>query len=180
MLQWDAFIDGLYMLFNWRIYLFILLGIVYGTIMGAIPGISATLAIGLMLAPSMFMNPIEAVVFLSSVYTSAIYGGGLTATVFNIPGAPGAVATTFDGYALTKQGKSNYALGIGLFSSFIGVIISYLVILFFMQPLGQFVIRFGPPELLLIVLIALSIIGVVDGNFLKSMLEALSMNLSTS
>ncbi|SFB37754.1 putative tricarboxylic transport membrane protein [Lentibacillus halodurans] len=170
MIQAEAFIDGVAMLMDWRIFLFIFLGIAYGIIMGSIPGISATLAIGLMLAPSMFMSPIEAIVFLSSVYTSAVYAGGITAATFNIPGAPGAVATTFDGYPLTKEGKGNYVLGISLISSLLGVLISYLVILFFMEPLGRFVLQFGPPELLMIVLIALSIIGLVEGTFLKSLL----------
>ena len=170
MIQIDSFLDGMNLLFSWRIMLFILIGVVYGLVMGAIPGISATLAIGLMLAPSAFMSPVEAIIFLSSVFTSAVYGGGVTATIFNIPGAPGAVATTFDGYPLTKQGKSNYVLGIGLISSFLGVLISYIVILLFMEPLGLFVLKFGPPEMLMVVLIALSIIGLVDGKFIKSML----------
>ncbi|MFA1820064.1 tripartite tricarboxylate transporter permease [Virgibacillus oceani] len=173
MLQWEAFVDGMEMLLHWRVFLFIIIGIIYGLVMGAIPGISATLAIGLMLAPSMFMSPVEAIVFLSAVYSSAVYGGGVTATIFNIPGAPGAVATTFDGYPLTKQGKGTYVLGIGLVSSFIGILISYAVILFFMEPLGRFVLRFGPPEMLMIVLIALSIIGLVGGGFLKSLLAGM-------
>ncbi|MGG0719246.1 tripartite tricarboxylate transporter permease [Robertmurraya massiliosenegalensis] len=169
MLNIEALTDALFLLSDWKVYLFIIVGIVYGLIMGAIPGISATLAIGLMLVPSMYMTPIQAIVFLSSVYTSAVYGGGVTATVFNMPGAPGAVATTFDGYQLTKKGRQNFALGLGLISSFIGVFISYGLLFFFMQPLGAFVLKFGPPEMLMIVLLALTIIGLVQGSFVKSL-----------
>ncbi len=169
MLNTEALLDGVLLLLNWKIYVFILLGVIYGIVMGSIPGISALLSIGLILPFTMYMEPIEAIVLLSAIYTSAVYGGGITAVLFNMPGAPGAVASTLDGYPLTRDGRANYALGIGLASSFVGLMVSYIAIFFFMRPIGVFVLKLGPPEMLMIVVIALTIIGLVGGNFLKSL-----------
>lgn len=145
-------------------------GIFMGVVLGALPGVSVTLAVALMLIPSMYFDPLIAVVFLSSVYTGAIYGGGISAVLLNIPGTPAAVATSFDGYPLTKAGRYNEALGYGLGSSLIGCLVAYLGMMFLIFPMGKFVLQFGPSELLMIVIFAISIIGIVRGGLIKSLI----------
>ena len=163
-------LQGALQLFDAGLFMYIALGIILGMIFGALPGMSTPLALALMLLPSFYMGPVAALVFLSSVYTGSVYGGGITAVLFNIPGTPGALATTFDGYPMTKQGRQSEALGIGLASSVFGMLLSYSVILLFMMPIAGLVLRFGPPEMLMLVLFSLAVIGFVGGNLLKSLI----------
>ena len=148
-------------------------GIFMGVVLGALPGVSVTLAVALMLIPSIYFEPLIAVIFLSSVYTGAIYGGGISAVLLNIPGTPAAVATTFDGYAMTKEGRYNEALGLGLGSSLIGCLVAYVGMMFLIFPMSRFVLKFGPAELLMIVIFAVSIIGVVKGGLIKSLIAGI-------
>lgn len=123
-----------------------------------------------MLPLTYYMDPITAIMFLSAIFTGGVYGGGVTAIMLNVPGAPGAVATTLDGYPMTRQGKHNQALGIGLASSVIGCLIGYLLVFIFLQPLGIFVLKFQAPEMMILTLFALSIISTIQGEISKTLI----------
>jgi len=164
------FTSAINMLLDWNVFLYLLLGLIAGIWIGAIPGVSGMLAISIMLIPSYYLSPIEAIIFLESIYTGAIYGGGITAVLLNVPGAPGAVATGFDGYEMTKSGHHNEALGIGLMASVVGCFFGYLLIIFLFIPLANLVVRFGPSEMLMVVLFALTVIGLVRGGIIKTLL----------
>ncbi|GAK14686.1 tripartite tricarboxylate transporter permease [Geomicrobium sp. JCM 19039] len=116
------------------------------------------------------MQPLDAIMFLSGMFTGSVYAGGITAVMLNIPGSPGAVATTLDGYPMTKQGRQNEALGAGLMSSVIGCLASYLVVFFIIQSMGNFVLLFQAPEMLMLAVFALSIISMIKGNLSKSLI----------
>lgn len=170
MIDIASFLKAVAILSHFKMIFLIVIGMAYGMIMGAMPGITATLAIGIILGPTFFMEPIEAIVLLSAIYTGGIYAGGVTAIILNIPGTPASIATTFDGYQMARQGRQNQALGLGLGASAVGDLLSYLILLFFMVPLAKFVIKFGPPEMLMIVVCAFSIIGIVGGDLIKALL----------
>lgn len=162
-----ALLDGINLLTSWTVLLYIILGLFVGIILGALPGVSGVLGIAIMLPLTYHMEPVVAIMFLTGIFTGSVYSSGVTAILLNIPGGPAAVATTFDGYAMTKQGRQNEALGIGLASSVIGGFLGYFIILFFIQPLGKFVLSFGAPEMLMLTIFALAVIGTVRGNMIK-------------
>jgi len=169
----EALILSLGMLLSWDIPLFCIAGLILGIILGVIPGISGIIGLAIMIAPSYFFEPIQAILFLSGIFTGSCYGGGLTAILLNIPGQPSSLVTSQDGYPLTKQGRQNEALGVGLISSAIGCFSGYFVILFILAPLGRFVLKFGPAEMLALFCFALTIVGAVGGNIRKALLVGL-------
>ncbi len=158
------------LLFSWGTVLWTVLGLIIGIVLGALPGVSGVLAISLLLGPSYYMHPFHAVIFFTAIYTGSIYGGGISAILLNIPGTPAAIATGFDGYELTKLGRHNQALGLGIISSVIGVFFSYLIILLFFFPLGRIVLKFGPAEMVMVVIFAMTSIGAVRGEIVATLL----------
>lgn len=158
------------MLLSWDIPLWILAGLCIGITLGALPGVSGVLAITLLLGPSYYMPPLQAIVFLTTIYTGSVYGGGISAILLNIPGTPAAIATGFDGYVMTKLGKHNQALGLSIISSAVGCFLSYLIVLFLFLPLGKVVLKFGPPEMLMVVVFAMTSIGAVQGETMLTLL----------
>ena len=103
--------SGLAAVFNPGMFFMVCLAIVLGTIFGALPGVSATMAVALGLTFTYTMEPIPAIVFLTAIYCSSITGGSITAILFKIPGVPSSAPTTFDGYPMAKEGKAGKALG---------------------------------------------------------------------
>lgn len=126
--------------------LVILGGVVLGIVFGAIPGLSATTGIALMLPVSFTMSPVTGILFLGSIYVGGISGGLIAAILIGVPGTPASVATVFDGYPMAKQGRSTRALGIGITSSFIGTVSSVLVAMLFCPALARFAVKMGPWE----------------------------------
>ena len=169
----ESLILSLGMLMRWDIPLFCVIGLVFGIILGVIPGISGIVGLSVMIAPSYYLDPIQAILFLSGIFTGACYGGGITAILLNIPGQPSSLITSQDGYPLTQQGRQNEALGVGLMSSGIGCFAGYFVVLFILAPLGRFVLKFGPAEMLALFGFALTIVGAVGGNIRKALLVGL-------
>ena len=96
-------------------------GVVAGTLIGSIPGLTATMAVAVLVPISFSMAPETALILLGAIYTGAIYGGAYAAILLNTPGTPSAIATTFDGYPLAKRGKGDLAVAIACFSSVFGV-----------------------------------------------------------
>lgn len=152
------------------VFLVIIGGLIIGAFLGAMPGITATVAVALMFPPSIYMPSLLGIIFLSSIYTGGVYGGGVMSIALNIPGSGAAVATTFDGYPMTQKGLYFQAVGYGLMSSVIGCLAAYIAIFFLLVPIGLFALKFGPPEIMMIAIFAFSIIGFVTGNMLKSLI----------
>ncbi len=134
-------------------------GLLIGLLLGALPGISITMAMALCLPLSLYMEFFPAMVFLTSVYSGAGFGGSIPAVLINVPGTTAAVATTFDGYPMARKGLHNEALGAALGSAMIAGMISYVVLFFLIVPLSELVIRMGPLEMLCVALWGLLMIG---------------------
>ncbi len=151
-------------------WLAIVPGLLIGLIAGAIPGISGSMAMAVLMPLTLYMDFLTAVMLLTAVFTGAGYGGAIPAILMKIPGTPSAVATTFDGFPMTEQGRHNEALGIGLLSSCLGVMSSYVILLVLVAPLAWMVLKLGPLELLLIAFWGLTLIAALSG---KSMARGL-------
>ncbi|CEI81895.1 membrane protein [Oceanobacillus oncorhynchi subsp. incaldanensis] len=174
MIEWQSLMDGIVMFMNWFNFLLIILGLLLGVILGAIPGLTGSLGIALMLPVTFTMEPLSGLVFLIAIYTGGLFGGAITAVLINTPGSPAAVATTLDGYPMTKQGQPGKALGLAVGSSAIGGMIGGFVLLLIIQPLASFALKFGPTEMFLVAVFGLTIISSIqEGGFVKSIFGGL-------
>ena len=143
-------------------FLMVIVAIVLGTIFGALPGVSATMAVALGLTFTYTMGPVPAIVFLTAIYCSSITGGSITAILFKIPGVPSSAPTTFDGYPMAQRGEAGKALGIALLASAIGGLFSAIVMFLLSAPLSKAALAFGQGDLFAITFLGLSILVVLD------------------
>src|SRR6266446_3432412 len=150
------------------------LGITLGTIIGVLPGLGGANGVAILLPLTFSMNPTSAIILLTSLYWGALFGGAITSILFNIPGEPWSVATTFDGYPMARQGKGGQALTAAFTSSFVGALVSIVLITLFAPVLAEIALRFGPPEFFAIQLLTFSsFVGLGGGNPLKSLVSIL-------
>jgi putative tricarboxylic transport membrane protein len=131
-------------------------GIVLGTIIGVLPGLGGANGVAILLPITFVMPPTSAIILLSCIYWGALFGGAITSILFNIPGEPWSVATTFDGHPMAKQGLGGQALTAAFTSSFIGAAFAILLVTFFAPVIAEFSLKFGPPEFLGIQLLTFS------------------------
>lgn len=143
-------------------FLYIVVGTIVGVIFGAMPGVSAAMAVVLGMTFSYSMDPLPAIAFMVAIYCAAITGGGITAILFSIPGTPSSAITTLDGYPMAKRGEAGKALGISLLCSAFGGIFASICMLLFTQPLAKVALAFGPAELFATAFLGLSILTCLD------------------
>ncbi len=149
-------------------------GVFLGVIIGVLPGLGGTSGVAILLPLTFVMSPTSAIIFLSSIYWGALFGGVITSILFNIPGEPWSVAATFDGYPLAKQGRAGYALAVAFIGGFVASLFSILLFTFFAPPLAELALRFGPPEYFAVMLLAFStFVGLGGGSALKNLASAL-------
>ena len=123
-----------------------LIGIVLGVIIGVLPGLGGANGVAILLPLTFSMNPTSAIIMLTCIYWGALFGGAITSILFNIPGEPWSVATTFDGYPMAQQGHAGQALTAAFTSSFIGALFAVLLITLVSPLVASFALQFGPPE----------------------------------
>ncbi|MEM8662662.1 MAG: tripartite tricarboxylate transporter permease [Pseudomonadota bacterium] len=149
----------------------VLLGTFLGIVVGAIPGLSGAMLIALSLPLTFYMDPVNAIVLLIGMYVGSITGGLITATLLRMPGTPSNVVTTFDGHPMAQSGRPGRALGLGIGASFIGGMVSWLVLLFLAKPLSIWATRFGPFEYFTLILMAMVLIASVSqGSMVKGLI----------
>ena len=152
--------------------LYAAIGIILGTIIGVLPGLGGANGVAILLPLTLRMPPTSAIILLTSIYWGALFGGAITSVLFNIPGEPWSVATTFDGYPLARQGKSGQALTAAFTSSFVGALFATVLITFFAPLLADVALRFGPPEIFSIQLLTFSaFVGLGGGDPLKTVVS---------
>lgn len=146
----------------------------FGIIMGAVPGLSGTLGIALLLPFTFGLDPATALLMLGSVYCGSEYGGSIPAILINTPGTAAALCTTFDGYPMAMKGQAQKALFTALISSVFGGLFGVSALLFLSLPLANISMQFGAPEQFWLCVFALTIIASLSsGNVLKGILGAL-------
>ncbi len=167
-LYWNAFATVLMP----QNILAICLGGLWGLLAGALPGISTSMGVVLLLSFTYAMSPITAFCMLCAAYCGGITGGSITSILFGIPGEPSAIPTTIEGYALAKQGRAAYALWLFIICSIGGGIFSVLVMMAATPVMANFALRFGPPEFFALVILGLSVVsGLSGGSALKGFLS---------
>lgn len=170
-----SFAIGLSSVFTPICLLCILGGVFVGIIFGAVPGLSATMALALFLPVTYSMDSVSAVVLLTALYIGGISGGLISAILTGIPGTPSSVATTFDGYPMMKKGQGVKALGVGVVASFGGSIFSSVILIFAAPTLAAIAIHFGNYEYFAIALFSLSMMcGLAGDNIWKGILSGLT------
>ena len=125
---------------------FMLVGILLGVLIGVLPGLGGANGVAILLPLTFSMSPTSAIIMLSCIYWGALFGGAITSVLFNIPGEPWSVATTFDGYPMARDGRAGEALTAAFTSSFFGALVAVIVITFLAPQVAKFALQFGPPE----------------------------------
>lgn len=147
-----------------------LFGVVAGTIIGSIPGLTATMAVAVLVPITFSMEPASALILLGAIYTGAIYGGAYAAILLNTPGTPSAIATTFDGFPMAKRGDGDLAVALACFASVAGGLVGAMALLFLAPPLSEVALAFGPGEYFWLSIFGLSLIASLSsGNLMKGL-----------
>ncbi len=126
--------------------LFMLVGILLGVLIGVLPGLGGANGVAILLPLTFSMSPTSAIIMLSCIYWGALFGGAITSVLFNIPGEPWSVATTFDGYPMAQKGRAAQALTAAFTSSFVGALVAVIMVTFLAPLVAKFALKFGPPE----------------------------------
>jgi putative tricarboxylic transport membrane protein len=126
--------------------LVMVVGILLGVVVGVLPGLGGANGVAILLPLTFSMSPTSAIIMLSCIYWGALFGGAITSILFNIPGEPWSVATTFDGYPMAQQGKAGEALTAAFTSSFVGALFAVIMITLVAPLVAAFALRFGPAE----------------------------------
>ncbi|HAJ73300.1 MAG TPA: C4-dicarboxylate ABC transporter permease [Lachnospiraceae bacterium] len=156
-----------------QVILMTLIGAIGGILIGAIPGMTATMGVALLVPFSFGMDLIPAVGLLLGIYCGGMYGGSISAILIHAPGTPSAAATVLDGYPMTQKGKAGLALSVAMFSSFCGGIIGALIMTFLSPVIARGAMHFGPGEMFMLALFGLSVIISISGKSIpKGMISA--------
>jgi putative tricarboxylic transport membrane protein len=169
--MWDSFVQGFGLALSLSTFLMMAIGLLLGMFVGALPGFSTIMAMAIVLPLSFFLDPLVGIPFLIGVYKGGIFGGSIPAILVSIPGTGAAVATTFDGPALTKKNQSRKAMEMALYSSVFGDLTSDIITILAIGPIALIAMRIGPPELSAILFISLIFItATTSGVFIKGLI----------
>lgn len=169
----SAFLGALEMLFTPGVLAALMVGTVGGMFIGAMPGFSAVMGVSLLLPITFSMDPAAGLVMLVALYTSAIYGGSITAILCSTPGTPASAATAIDGYPLTQRGRGMEAVGVATLASVFGGLVGAIALLTIAPQLGKLALKFSAIEYALVALFGLTVIGALAGeNMMKGLCSA--------
>ena len=157
--------------------LLIFVGVCIGILGGAIPGISPSMAVALLLPITYTMSATHAMLILMGIYIGANYGGSITAVSINTPGTPSATVTSFDGYPMAKSGRAGEAMGISLWSSVLGGIIGVMILIFAAQPLARLALKFWPSEYFALCILGLTTVATLGGKHWQKALVCVLLGL---
>ncbi len=144
-----------------------------GIVVGALPGLTATMGVALLVPITFAMEPVTGLIMLSGIYCGGIYGGSITGILLNTPGTPAAIMTMLDGNKMVKKGEAKQALSTSILASFVGGLLSSVALLFLSPLLAAFALRFGPPEYFCLALFGMTIISsLTSGSVIKGLIVA--------
>ncbi len=171
---------GLEILLTFETIAWVIVGSILGIILGALPGLTATMGLALMLPVSFYLPTATGMALLLSVYTGAVSGASIPAILLGIPGNPNALATVEDGYKMSQNGQAGLALGGAALASLIGGFISLILLCLFAPLLAKATLAFGPAEKFMLALLGMSIIAAISGNNLMKGLSVAALGLALS
>ncbi|MET0524444.1 MAG: tripartite tricarboxylate transporter permease [Nocardioides sp.] len=149
-------------------------GVFVGTVIGVLPGLGSTTGVAVLLPLTLAFEPVTALIMLAGIYYGSQYGGTITSVLISTPGEASSVVTTIDGYQMAKQGRAGAALAIAAIGSFVAAIISLLLLILLAPPFAQWALKFGPPEMMAVMILGLAtIISFAGDNRTLGLLMAL-------
>jgi TctA family transporter len=177
----DALMHGFAVALTVHHVTLMVLGVLLGILVGVLPGLGAPNGVTLLLPITFSMDPVSAIILLTSTYWGALFGGSTTSILFNIPGEPSSVATTFDGYPMARDGRATEALTFAFMSAGFGALLGVIVITLLSGFVTGFALRFGPAEYFAVYLLAFcSFIAFGSGPPLKTIVSiALGFSFAT-
>ena len=167
--EFSNLMQGFSVALTYHNLMFMFIGILLGVLIGVLPGLGGANGVAILLPLTFTMSPTSAIIMLSCIYWGALFGGAITSILFNIPGEPWSVATTFDGHPMAKAGRAGEALTTAFTSSFVGALIAVIVITFLAPLVAKFSLQFGPPEFFAVQLLTFcSFVGLGKGHPAKT------------
>lgn len=164
-------IQGLFQVFFPGHLVVLAIGVVMGIIFGALPGLTATMGLALLVPFTFTMSPAAGLIMLAGIYVGAMYGDAIPAILINTPGTPAAIATTFDGFPLSQKGMAQHGLVAAAVASAFGSMMANLVLILAAPPLAIVSLKFGPPEYFWLGIFGLTIISTLStGSIIKGFL----------
>ena len=157
----------LYDVMNWGAVGWVFVGTLFGLIFGIIPGLTAMLAVIMLIPLTYGMSPVTGISMLVGVYIGGISGGLVAAILLGMPGTPSSITTAFDGFPLAKQGQAGRALGIGITSNLVGCMIGWVFLVVGAPLIAQFAVRFGPVEYVSVILFGMTVVVSLSGDSLS-------------
>jgi putative tricarboxylic transport membrane protein len=155
-------------------FLYCAVGVMFGMLVGVLPGLGPTAGTAILLTLTFSMNPTEAIIMLAGIYYGAMYGGTVTSVLINTPGETASVITCLDGHPLAKKGRAGVALGVAAIGSFIGGIVALLGLLIIGPALAKQALKFGPPEFFCLMVMGLSlVISLLGRSVVKGLMSSL-------
>ncbi|AKJ64912.1 Tripartite tricarboxylate transporter TctA family protein [Kiritimatiella glycovorans] len=148
------------------VWICLLAGVVSGMLVGAVPGLSATMGVALLVPFTFELDIMPAIALLVGIYCGAIYGGTVPAILFRTPGTPASAATLMDGYPMMQRGEAGRALALSAWSALIGGVIGTLLLIFLTPQISRFALSFGPAEFFALAVLGLSLITALSGESL--------------
>jgi putative tricarboxylic transport membrane protein len=142
--------------------LYCLIGVLWGTVVGVLPGLGPLAGLTLLLPLTFKLDPASAIIMLAGIFYGAMYGGSTTSILVNIPGEAASVVTCLDGYQMARQGRAGPALVVAALGSFVGGTASVIGLMLFAPPLANMMLRIGPPEEFALMVLALLVMSVVS------------------
>src|SRR5512145_373597 len=173
----DAFIQGLFVVFEWQTFLMMLLGIFLGFWVGLLTGLGGATTLALMLPFIYKMSPVEAFAFLLGMHSVVSTTGDITSILFGIPGEGTTAATILDGHAMAKKGEAGRALGAALMSSLIGALIGAFALALAIPVVRPLVLSFGAPELFMLAIVGIAFISSLSGQGGRALLRGILAGL---
>ena len=156
---------------HWYNLSVIALSTLAGLWIGVIPGLGPIMAMAILFPFTFLMDPLAGLLMLASIHVAGTYGGSISAIMINVPGEPASAATTFDGCAMTRQGKVRVALGLSVTASFIGAIVGSMALILAAQPLVSVALKFGPAEYFALAVLGLCVVAIASrGTTLKGLM----------
>lgn len=160
--MFSLILGGFQTVFEPSVMLFLILGVVGGIAIGSLPGLTATMGVAILLPFTFGMEATQGLVLLLGIYIGAIYGGSIAAILLKTPGTPAAAATVYDGYSLVQKGEATKALSMSAIASFVGGLISTIMLMTVSPYLAKFALRFSAPEYFALAVFGLTIIASVS------------------
>jgi putative tricarboxylic transport membrane protein len=155
-------------------------GSALGTILGMLPGLGPTTGIALLMPLTFTMKPDTALITMCAIYYGAMFGGSRSSILLNVPGDGAAVASCFDGYPMSQQGRAEQALAISAIASFIGGMLATIAFIVVAVPIARFALRFGPPEYLMLMVFALAATAAISKEAMLKGLLSMCLGLAIS